>query len=177
MNCEKCGKIIPENIDYCPSCKAKENLELMKSGKDGWTVNKEPDISTEKIQDAPIQPQETASIVVRCQCGQELEANWKFCPKCNSPINVEITSETPAEEKNNDGAHIFIIIFIILVGAGFCGVPFAPLGALLVIITAYIKYPKNRTIKILFWLYLFLIVLAVLFMMWMIATCMNSCPV
>lgn len=21
MNCEKCGKIIPENIDYCPTCK------------------------------------------------------------------------------------------------------------------------------------------------------------
>jgi uncharacterized membrane protein YhaH (DUF805 family) len=49
------------------------------------------------------------------------------------------------------------------------------LVALVTIVTSYIKYPKNRTIAILFWVYVGMSVLVFIVSAIMLIACINSC--
>jgi len=49
MNCEKCGKVLPGNLDYCPTCKMKESVEQNNKPLEMATVVGEPlNINLEK---------------------------------------------------------------------------------------------------------------------------------
>ena len=79
MNCEKCGKLLLEHLDYCPSCKFQEEFGEMTSAK----IQKKPPITGN-----PRSVKNDKLEILVCQCGQKLESNWRFCPKCNTPTET-----------------------------------------------------------------------------------------
>ena len=175
MDCPKCKKQIPENIDYCPSCKAEDELEKIRK----------PSSTIDDTKNEAITKTETKStLVVKCKCGQCLEADWKFCPHCKTPIDVQITStetkQIPAEEEGNPKT--YIIIFFVCVVLGCLPYRFMPvfgLASLATIITAKIKFPNSTVIKVLFWLVVISSIIGLLIIILMIALCwgtITSCP-
>ncbi len=136
---------------------------------------------------------------MKCKkCEYDLREDWKICPKCsnliennnfvgntentqeNRVINVKRKQETPIDGKYK----IYLIIFLVSISCGFLikqvsGLAF--LVALISIVTGYIKYPKSRAIKVLFWLFLAGVAVYILFIIILILTCSNaissySCP-
>jgi len=92
MNCEKCGKILLEHLDYCPSCKFQEDL--------GETQSMQIQKNTPIIDNhRPIETNN--SKLVTCQCGQKLEPNWRFCPKCNTPTTINPINDSKSTNSNN----------------------------------------------------------------------------
>lgn len=159
MYCEKCGKVIQENFGYCDSCKN----QVIPGDK-----NIDNNILTDTIN----------TVVVRCQCGQKLEANWQVCPQCNTPITVKITTAQVQISEKKENSLIYIIIFLacIILGSLFK----EKLGgvlyfiALVTMVTAKINCPNSRAIKVLFWLMIFYIIIGVIMIMWMMFVCSNS---
>lgn len=133
---------------------------------------------------------------MKCKkCEYDLREDWKICPKCsnliennnfvgntentqeNRVINVKRKQETPIDGKYK----IYLIIFLVSISCGFLikqvsGLAF--LVALISIVTGYIKYPKSRAIKVLFWLFLAGVAAYILFIIILIFTCISSysCP-
>lgn len=133
---------------------------------------------------------------MKCKkCEYDLREDWKICPKCsnliennnfvgntentqeNRVINVKRKQETPIDGKYK----IYLIIFLVSISCGFLikqvsGLAF--LVALISIVTGYIKYPKSRAIKVLFWLFLAGVAGFILFFVFLIFTCISSysCP-
>ena len=133
-------------------------------------------------------------------CGYELNEKWIICPKCSNSVNHnDKTSECipKAEVINNEENHhssenisnlfgirkdrLCIIIFTISIVLGFIiiqirGICF--LAALMSIVTGFIKYPQNRAIKILFWLFIagiIIYIISIILVLFMCASLLNSC--
>lgn len=108
---------------------------------------------------------------MKCKnCGHILKKNQKKCLLCHN-INDNIS---PKENDNNnqelkyliENGNIYLIIFfscITLSGLTFRFIPginaFFNIISLLIIIIGYIKHPDNKTMKIIFWIYMFLIII------------------
>ena len=128
------------------------------------------------------------------KCGYQLKDNWKTCPNCSGTIennnigvnnnSIQHTEVEKSEEKQgmpySNDEKIFIIVFLASVGAGVFGlVFFQPLSifllvALVTIVTAFIKYPKNRAIKVLFWLFLAATALSIIALIIIMIMCMQA---
>lgn len=177
--CKNCGKSFKEEgktVNYPNEQSVTENSSLQVGEKNQNNDNK-----------TNIENNQNDSFAVYCQCGQKLEQNWKFCPKCKTPITVEIKSTTNDEQNKNikdSNASIYIIIFLVSAGcAWFFNFSWGYLIAIITIITGVIKCPRSRAIKVLFWLSIFFIILfSILFsilFMWLIYACgvsLNNCP-
>lgn len=123
-------------------------------------------------------------------CAYPLDDDWKYCPKCNASAEtglVEVIREQhkePAQE--NDGSNTYIAVFLVsfvlgvvtsLLGISYVGGLFS-LVSLITIVTAKIKYPKNATIKVIFWVYIGLTVFSIIAFAILLAACfssLNSC--
>lgn len=190
MNCEKCGKPIPAGIDYCPSCKLAENPNYIKyqeerNNKEGNPNNnieiKTPIStfsSTEEKKEIITEQEKSTEVIVKCQCGQKLEAGWKSCPQCNTPINVEIATSntnesTPLKKENST---IYITIFLACLALGYFLQGIFYMVALITIITGKIKCPNSRAIKVLFWLSILAIVIYAVLIVWLIISCGMALP-
>jgi hypothetical protein len=84
-----------------------------------------------------------------------------------------------------DNSTTYIIAFLVCVGISiiFMFFPYAlfqnlsgasRLGALAIIVTGFIKYPQSRAIKVLFWITMALIVLAVIIILVALAACAHA---
>lgn len=115
------------------------------------------------------------------KCGEKLNADWKYCPKCKNILNsedIEMNEEKIIELKRKElkTSMICIVIFFIgLLGLSIfkssAGIFF--LMSLISIVTGFIKCPNNKFIKVLFWLFLFSVILYILFMIVAAFTCVN----
>ena len=141
MICDKCGKPILENMDYCLDCKISENPSYIEYQENQESNQVNGELTTELVN--------TSTDIVQCQCGQYLNLNWESCPQCNIPINVEISPS----KKNN--SKLYIIIFLVSFALGFfLKIKYYDifyLVALITIITGKINCPKNDVIEALFW--------------------------
>ncbi|MDD2434701.1 MAG: hypothetical protein PHO63_00400 [Bacilli bacterium] len=162
MNCEKCGKQIPKNLNYCPSCSLAENSNYQQYLKE----------QNKKDNNGEIKPEQAvaSTVVVTCQCGQKLEANSKVCPQCNAPINVSTNSND-----NKKGVRIHLAIFFISIGVGLIIENIIPfIAALMTMINALIEFPESKVIKLIFWLYIIINVLFTLYIILIVAMCVGG---
>ena len=115
------------------------------------------------------------------KCGAEIQEDWNACPICLMSCKdhcYEGEAEIPSvkndrenETGKSDGKQgisyrnrnvkIYIIIFLACLALSIIDWPlrvFAFFAALVTIVTAFIKCPGSRAIKVLFWLFVGLIV-------------------
>ena len=189
MKCKQCGTENLEGSFVCKKCgknfseeyKTVNSLETQIVNENN-SKQFEENIQTNN-NEMNLENNTNNSFAVYCQCGQKLEQNWKFCPKCKSPITIEIKSTTNVEQSKNikDGnAIIYVSIFVISIACSyFLQFSWFFLVAIITIITGKIKCPNNKAIKVLFWLTILFIILYVILIMWIILVCSNSissCP-
>lgn len=113
------------------------------------------------------------------KCGEKLDENWKYCPKCKNALGsetIEMNENVIIESKKRESKEsiIYIVIFFIgLLGLftfeSASGIFF--LISLISIVTGFIKCPNNKLIKILFWLFFICIVLYIIFIIVMMLAC------
>ena len=116
------------------------------------------------------------------KCGEKLNDNWKYCPKCKNILNgetIEMNEEKIIESKRKESKEsiIYIVIFFIGLLGLFTsesakGIFF--LMSLISIVTGFIKCPNNKFIKVLFWLFLICIILYIIFIIVLVFTCANA---
>ena len=183
MNCEKCGKQIPEHLDYCPSCKLQE---VFGQGQDvevqDVEVQKEARVTNNR---KPVKHDEPT--LLRCRCGQRLIPAWTFCPKCDIPINRKekvVKDMDPSyiarEDEITFATKLYLIIFSISFSFGGLTfeIGFFPafsalwfLIALITIMAGKIHCPDNKIIKVCFWLYLIAIIVIIVHILFIVALC------
>ena len=113
------------------------------------------------------------------KCGFEIEKDWKFCPKCKTVLqseNIETNKDVIIEQHNQKNINSFIClcIFLISIVTLFTVDKYKWISfiiSLISIVTGYIKYPNNKIIKILFWLFLIGVVICILLILIIIFTC------
>jgi len=159
MKCEKCGYLLSTDWNVCPKCSKVIN------DKDVETQNEQLPIDTEIIQ------------------------------KPNDEIDTK--EENPEKYRSGDTEKILIVVFLIsfilppfiVITASIGANPdiniliqnlshmvvISNLIALISIVTAHIKFPKNRIIKVLFWIYISFIVLAAIIIIILAIACVNTC--
>ena len=115
------------------------------------------------------------------KCGEKLNKNWKYCPKCKNILNsktIEMNEEKIIESKRkeeNNSIICIIIFFIGLVGlftTKLKGIFF--LTSLISIVTGFIKCPNSRFIKILFWVFFISIIILLVYLILIIIACSNA---
>ncbi len=134
-------------------------------------------------------------------CGNPLSENDNFCIYCGTPKDQTLvqkpTTDTNFKPSSNEDKEARILCIISLVLMYAAGIPIAivnylipilrpltattaalsPLAAIVLMIVARIKYPKNKFAKIVMWIYIVTIALSLLalalFMIWCYVTCSN----
>ena len=115
------------------------------------------------------------------KCGEKINDNWKYCPKCKNILNSETTEMNEQKiiefkKKETKEAIVYSVLFFIgLLGLftfkSVKGIFF--LISLISIVTGFIKCPNNKFIKILFWLFLICVVTYIIFIIVLVFTCAN----
>lgn len=110
------------------------------------------------------------------KCGFELKENWIICPNCSTKINNNVSINNQQNVKNEKEEKVYLITFLI-------SIPFlfieqisalAFLVALITIVTAFIKFPNNRSFKVLFWIFISIVAIIMFFIMISLFFCMNA---
>lgn len=172
MKCEKCGKDIPKGFSFCLSCNNNPTISEQQIEKETKSINDASNTTNNNQGNSSSQ-----TIIVKCRCGQILEPNWKFCPQCNKPITVEITSSNSKTGNNLDGTN-YAIIAIISLGLSYFISALIPGGfwicyiiSVISLVTGKIKFPNNIVLKVLFWLMVLHSVIIALFTIWVLVMC------
>ena len=121
-------------------------------------------------------------------CGAKLEENAKFWIKCgkniqNNNLNNQyqpINYQNYPEDKSAKGGKGFIIAAICMFFSSYV-LLFAESSLFLlmrlaligVLVTGLIAYPKNTIIKVLFWVYIFILIIDIIIVVFLIMTCYN----
>jgi len=107
------------------------------------------------------------------------------CPQCNSAYYLPATQPhyTPEPQDEEGSSAVYIIIFLVctmisitLIGLHSRNINMFIIffiGALVAIITGFIKHPRNRVIQVLFWLTIALVTLMVIAVIIFIIACIN----
>lgn len=125
-------------------------------------------------------------------CGEKLENNAKICPKCNAEVfetrvNVEQKKNEIEEYKKKENKYIIIVIALCALSfltpylkslgeynfISFIS-PLLPLGAVITLIYARITMDKSNKIRIMFNIFMALIILYLLFIVFIFITCTNA---
>ena len=191
MKCEKCGTENFAEYSFCRNCGnslKKDNLveNPVNTSDNNSIVNNSGQVIENVQVPQNVIAQETynnQSLGVYCQCGQKLEPDWKFCPNCHTPINVEIKNGSVGDVQNNSKSNgneviIISIYFFSVACALLLGYSYFFLIAIVDIITGKIVCPKSTVIKIFFWLTIVFVILAVVLLMWFMYLCagvLGSC--
>jgi len=128
-----------------------------------------------------------------CQLSKDpdsIENGWLRydCPQCNSAYYLPATqphyTPAPHSQDKEDNAKIYIIIFLVfivisiaLIGLHSRNINMSIIfliGALVTMLTGFIKYPRNRVIQVLFLLIAALMVLTVIAVIISIIACIND---
>lgn len=163
MKCDECGTENLEGSSFCKKCGKSFIEENPPTKVTEGTDNNIPD--------------------VYCECGQILKKDWNYCPSCKKPITEDIKKTITSEDrenKKNDNAFIYIILFIISIASSFLlNFSWGLIIAVVIIITGLINHPDNKLLRTIFIVSIILFILYIIFVVWIIMTCINtisSCP-
>ena len=179
MKCENCGEENLEGASFCKKCGndfKKEEVKLIEIEKieENETNEESKNKEKEKIETE----NNSDKVALYCQCGQKIESGWEFCPNCKAPVTFYIKNINGDENSTNqksDNAIIYIALYFISLASGFIfnfGICY--LVTLLIAIAGVITYPKNKIIKILFWIILMLFIIFAFYILWLVITCANA---
>ena len=122
-------------------------------------------------------------------CGEKLENNTKICPKCNAEVfetrvNVEQKKNEIEEYKKKENIYIIIVITLFALSylSSYLNVlgeynfisyirPLLYLGAVITLIYARITMDKSNKIRIMFNIFMALIILYLLYIVFIFITC------
>lgn len=109
-----------------------------------------------------------------------MQSNNNEVEENTNSIDNEIINENEKKKsiKNNtleDNSPIYIIVFLSSLWFGWSAFPPCHYIAFITIVTGYIKCPKSKAIKVLFWLYIIYIILAIIFVTVMLIACPKTC--
>lgn len=123
-------------------------------------------------------------------CGEKLENNIKVCPKCNAEVfenRVNVEQRKNELEKYKKKENMYIIVIIILYASAYLSpyyfrilgvynfisyiIPLLYLAATITLIYARITMNKSQKIRIMFNIFMILIVLYLFFIIFMFITC------
>lgn len=115
-------------------------------------------------------------------CGSEIRPEWKCCPNCKTNVmdtSYVVDNDNLEETMKKKKTEVAILVSVFLVAmvlafaieqitiAAFC-------VATISIVTAFIRNPQSRLVKVLFWLFIFLIVVYVLIIIFLLYTCNSA---
>lgn len=116
------------------------------------------------------------------KCGESVQENWKYCPKCKSNLqngNIEMNKEVIIQKSKKEKKNSLICLCIFFMGIiglftidNYKGLFF--IASLISIVTGFIKYQNNKFIKVLFWLFLIGVILYFILIIIIIFTCANA---
>ncbi len=127
-------------------------------------------------------------------CGTELNENDEFCTKCGTKVYEEKKEDKVVETKSeikpsdNDKAIAFVVISVailivkflvlyakngydLLTNIAYTFISIPALAAITTLIVGRIVYPKNKALKIAFWLLLIPYIIFILLFVWFWITC------
>ena len=127
-------------------------------------------------------------------CGTELNENDEFCTKCGTKVYEEKKEDKVVETKSeikpsdNDKAIAFVVISVailivkflvlyakngydLLTNIAYTFISIPGLVAITTLIVGRIVYPKNKALKIAFWLLLIPYIIFILLFVWFWITC------
>ena len=158
MKCKKCGYELKSNWNVCPKCSK---------------IIEDKSIEDKSIEDKSIEGKSIEDKSIEDKSIEDKSIEDKSIEN-KSKIKEESTLTS-----DNDGKYkIYLIVFFI---GSICFWIFddklREIGffvALIAIVTGFIKYPKNRAIKVIFWLFLAGVIAFLLFVMLLIYSCSTA---
>ena len=123
---------------------------------------------------------------MKCKkCGYELKDEWKICPQCHEVLeeknrvntkkledeNKKEITKKKEDNKSNEyiGAYLLIFFLSLLLGIFISEIRWICLAiSFITIITAHIKLPNSKVIKVIFWLYIIGIIIYILYILFIL---------
>jgi len=135
MNCEKCGYALLDVWNVCPICSRIINNKTI------HVQNEQVPINIENRQN-PINESKTKSDYPEKRYS-DTERSFILAFAISLFLSIFFYALSSHERNSNNLSMLAMISHLV---------------ALVSIVTAYIKFPKNRTIAIMFWVYIYLVV-------------------
>lgn len=175
MKCENCGTENLEGASKCKNCK--QSLILNQNKDVEEIINKEEIVNHDNQQLTT----NNANVTYCPNCGTKITGGFSFCPNCGKSMKSPEQVTTTIDDGK---AKYYIIVWLIFVflgevmprlsgnGRGFGNATFlCNIGALITIIIAKIKYPKNKFFAFIFWATICTWILMALSFLLLLATC------
>lgn len=192
MFCKNCGNEVNPEWKFCPKCQGNllENNQVsynnqeMQNSQVGYNnqamANNQISYNNQTMANNQIGYNNQA------MANNQVGYNSQFMGSNQMPYNgqANVVNEEMANairQKNDKNIAIIIVVFLVTFLLTFTGLPgaeFAFIIALVDIVAGYIKYPQSRAIKVLFWLFIAFIILALILALFLIWTCnetLESC--
>jgi len=158
MICEKCGYTLSSDWNVCPICSKVVNDNSDNTQNELFPINTE-------IMQKPTNELETKLDIPEKPRSSDTERKFiiVFVVSYSLAILIAMISSSIAGSGRHSTTNLSALMML------------CHLVALVTIVTAYIKFPKNRTIRILFWIYIGLIILQVIAAIILLITCIHAC--
>jgi len=124
-------------------------------------------------------------------CGEKFTKEYKYCPNCGNKIETTNITYSDSKIEDEKQANILCVISLILTfGSSLLdkGIDYlipnnyssvitslGPLSGLVLMIIARVKYPKSVFAKVLMWVYIVLILLAIIAFIVLVVSCFYAC--
>lgn len=80
--CENCGKELKKTQDFCPACGTKFESKLEEKKEEPKKTKQEDSKDLEEV----FKTEEESEFVFCIECGNQLNVNQEFCPKCGAKV-------------------------------------------------------------------------------------------
>lgn len=92
--CENCGKELKKTQDFCPACGTKFESKLEEKKEEPKKTKQE---DSKNLEEEVFKTEEESEFVFCIECGNQLNVNQEFCPKCGAKV-MELDQEEVVED-------------------------------------------------------------------------------
>lgn len=92
--CENCGKELKKTQDFCPVCGTKFESKLEEKKEEPKKTKQE---DSKNLEEEVFKTEEESEFVFCIECGNQLNVNQEFCPKCGAKV-MELDQEEVVED-------------------------------------------------------------------------------
>lgn len=188
--CHTCSCDLNDNWNFCPICGTSAEFYSEKPSVVLPTIATDADNKPAIVPDVSNENSEIEENVLPekyCpKCGAKVIEEHLFCASCGNSLkeeSVPVVQEEKVKTRDDNLYILWIVIAYAVTPLGFIISPYIGEWAFYVgyivslfsIIYAKIAYPKNKIVKVFFWLFIILSILAILFFGIVIAAFMFAC--